>query len=135
MASGKSNYLSQKVLDAEFGIAAFTFPSTIHLALFTVAPSAAGGGTEVSGSGYARVAVTANATNWSRSAQTVSNVNQILFNAFTGAVSTVVAVAAFDASTGGNMLWFADLPAPNQKSFSANDQAVYPASSITVTEA
>lgn len=135
MASGKSNYLAQKILDAEFGLASYTFPATVYLALFTAAPTAAGGGTEVSGSNYSRVSVAMNGTNWSRTAQTVTNLTQLLFPIFSGSVSTVVAVGIFDASTSGNLLWFSDLAGAYQKSFSANDQAVYPAGSITVTEA
>ena len=37
--------------------------AAIYLALFTAMPSDSGGGTEVSGGSYARVAITNNATN------------------------------------------------------------------------
>lgn len=134
MASGKSNYFAQKLLDHEFGLAAYTFPTTVYLALYTAAPSAAGGGTEVSGSNYSRVAVPMNSTNWSRSGQTITNLQQLLFPIFSGSVATVVAVGIHDAASSGNLLFFSDLAAGYQKSFSANDQAVYPAGSITVTE-
>lgn len=134
MASGKTNYLAQKLLDHEFGIATYSFPSTVYLALFTTAPTAAGGGVEVSGSGYSRAAVTMNPTNWSRSGQTVTNAGVIPFGVFTGAVSTVVSTGVYDAAIGGNLLWFGDLGASYQKSFVANDQAVFPAGSITITE-
>lgn len=135
MASGKSTYFAQKVLDQQFGLAAYTLPSTVYLALFTATPGAGNTGTEVSGSNYSRVAVAMNSSNWSRTGTTVTNVGQILFPIFSGSVSTVVAVGIYDASTSGNLLWFSDLAAGYQKSFSANDQAVYPAGSITVTEA
>lgn len=134
MASGKSNYLSQKLLDAEFGLGTYTFPTNAYLALFTTAATAAGPGTEVSGNNYSRVAVPMSSANWSRSGQTITNLNQILFPIFSGAVSTVVSVGVMDQLSGGNLLWFADLPGAYQKSFAANDQAVYPAGSITVTE-
>ena len=135
MPSGKSTYFAQKVLDQQFGLAAFTPPATVHVALFTVTPGAGNTGTEVSGSNYSRVAVAMNSTNWSRTGTTVTNLTQILFPVFSGAVATVVAVGLYDAATGGNLIWFSDLAAPYQKSFAANDQAVYPAGSITVTEA
>jgi len=134
MASGKSNYLAQKLLDHEFGIAAFTFPTTVYLALYTASPTAADSGTEVAGNNYSRVAVPMNSTNWSRTGQTITNVLQQLFPVISGSVGTVVAVGVRDASTAGNLLWFADLAAPYQKSFTANDQPVYPAGSISVTE-
>ena len=134
MASGKSNYFADKLLDLEFGLASYTFPTTVYVALYTSSPTAADSGTEVSGNNYARVAVTMNSTNWSRTGNTVTNLTQVLFPIFSGSVSTVVAVGIRDAATGGNLLWFADLAAQYQKSFSANDQAVYPAGAITVTE-
>ena len=46
----------------------------------------------------------------------------------------MVSVGIYDAASSGNLLWYADLSAPYQKSFSANDQAVYPAQSISITE-
>lgn len=134
MASGKSTYLAQKLLDHEFGLATYTFPTTGYLALFTASPGAGNAGTEVTGSNYARVSVALNSGQWSRTGTTVSNSNLLTFPIFSGAVGTVVAVGVYDASTSGNLLWFADLAAPYQKSFAANDQAVYPAASITVTE-
>jgi hypothetical protein len=41
-----------------------TRPTAWYVGLFTAAPSDTGGGTEVSGNGYARVAITNNATNF-----------------------------------------------------------------------
>ena len=52
--SGFSDYLEDKVLDHVFGGNAFTAPTTLYVALYTVAPSDTGGGTEVSGGAYAR---------------------------------------------------------------------------------
>ena len=52
--SGFSDYLEDKVLEHVFGGNAFTAPSTLYVALYTVAPSDTGGGTEVSGGAYAR---------------------------------------------------------------------------------
>jgi hypothetical protein len=39
-------------------------PATVYAALFSTLPTAAGGGTELSGGNYARVAITNNSTNW-----------------------------------------------------------------------
>lgn len=52
-----------ETLDAWLGSTALG-PSTVYLALFTAAPSSAGGGTEVSAMGYARPAVANNSTNF-----------------------------------------------------------------------
>ena len=50
--AGFSDYLEDKVLDHVFGGTAYTAPSTLYVALYTVAPTDTGGGTEVSGGGY-----------------------------------------------------------------------------------
>ena len=51
--AGFSDYLEDKVLDHVFGGNAYTAPSTLYVALYTVAPTDTGGGTEVSGGAYA----------------------------------------------------------------------------------
>ena len=63
--AGFSDYLEDKVLDHVFGGNAYTAPSTLYVALYTVAPTDTGGGTEVSGGAYARqtAAFTVSGTN------------------------------------------------------------------------
>lgn len=95
-----SNYLENKVLDHVFRNTAYTPPATVYLALFTAAPTDAGAGTEVSGAGYARQAVTFGAA----SGGAIENSGAVSFTASGGNFGTVVAVALFDASTSGNML-------------------------------
>ena len=63
--SAMSDYLENKMVDQLFRGQAAPTTSTLYVALFTAAPSDSGGGTEVSGSAYARVAVTSSLTNWS----------------------------------------------------------------------
>jgi hypothetical protein len=51
-----------------------TAADTCYIALFLVAPTASGGGTEVSGTGYARVSFTRNTTSWpAASAGSIAN--------------------------------------------------------------
>ncbi len=45
--AGFSDYLEDKVLDHVFGGNAYTAPATLYVALYTVAPTDTGGGTEV----------------------------------------------------------------------------------------
>lgn len=82
-------------------------PATVYVALFTAAPTDSGGGTEVSGGSYARVAVTNNATNWPEASFGVkSNGTAITFPTATASWGTVVAVGIYDASPSGNlMIW------------------------------
>jgi hypothetical protein len=100
-----SDYYENKIIDHMLRGQAFTPPSTIYLALFTVAPSDSGGGTEVSGGGYARQSFTLNPA----SGGTSSNSADIVFPTATADWGTIVAVGIFDAATGGNLLMWANL--------------------------
>ena len=111
-----SNYLENKLIDAIFRGQAFTMPATIHVALFTGAPTDSAGGTEVTGGAYARVAVTSSLANWagtqaagstvasSGTEGTTSNNNAVTFPAPTANWGTITHFALMDAASGGNML-------------------------------
>jgi hypothetical protein len=100
-----SDYYENKIIDHMLRGQAFTPPSTIYLALYTVAPSDSGGGTEVSGGGYQRQPVTLSPA----SEGTTSNSADITFPTATSSWGTIVAVGIFDAQTGGNLLMWANL--------------------------
>ena len=104
--AGFSDYLEDKVLDHVFGGVAYTAP-TKYVALYTVAPTDTGGGTEVTGGSYARQtgAFTVSGTN----PTTASNSAAIEYPTATANYGTVVAVGILDASTGGNLLAYANL--------------------------
>jgi hypothetical protein len=111
-----TNYAENKVIDALLRAQAIGTPATWYVGLFTAAPSDTGGGTEVSGGSYARVAVTAGLTQWagtqsagsttasSGTGGTSSNNASITFPAPTASWGTVTHFGIFDASTSGN-LW------------------------------
>lgn len=98
--SSFSDFLENELLDHAFVNAAYTAPATVYLALYTVAPTDAGGGTEVTGGGYARQAVTFGAA----SGGAISNTGAVSFTASGANYGTVVAVGIFDASTAGNLM-------------------------------
>lgn len=100
-----SNYYENTIIDHLFRNQAFTPPVTIYLALFTVVPTDAGGGTEVSGGGYARQSFVLTAA----SGGTSSNSANIIFPTATANWGTVVAVAILDAVSAGNMLMWSNL--------------------------
>jgi len=105
--AGFSDYLEDKVLDHVFGGTAYTAPTTLYVALYTVAPTDTGGGTEVSGGAYARQ--TAAFTVSGTSPTTASNSAAVEYPTATANYGTVVAVGVFDASSGGNLLAYANL--------------------------
>jgi hypothetical protein len=105
--AGFSDYLEDKVLDHVFGGNAYTAPSTLYVALYTVAPTDTGGGTEVSGGGYVRKTATFNVSGTNPT--TASNTAAIEYPTATANYGTVVAVGIFDASSSGNLLAYANL--------------------------
>lgn len=120
LAGSYSDYLEDEIQDHVHDVGSFTAPTAVYAALFTVAPTDAGGGTEVSGGSYARVAVTFGAS----SGGAIANSAAITFTTATGNWGTVVAVALFDASTSGNMLEWADLSV--SKAVGDGDTAEFP---------
>lgn len=116
MAGGKGNALAEAFLGYILGGgSAPSQPATVYCALFTAAPSDAGGGTEVSGGSYARVAITNNATNFPAPSlvggvPTVANGTLINFGTASAGWGAVGWAALFDASSGGNLLYWGPLP-------------------------
>jgi hypothetical protein len=134
--SSFNDFLENELLDHVFGNAAYTAPATVYVALYTAAPTDAGGGTEV-GTGtwtnYARVAVTNNATNWpAAAAGAKSNGTDIDFGTVTasGAV-TVVACAILDAASAGNFLAWA--PLASNKTVNNGDTFKFAANDLDIT--
>jgi hypothetical protein len=132
MASGITDKLENYLIDFFFRAqalttiatataAAGTGPATLYVGLFTSAPTDTGGGTEVSGGAYARVAVTSGTTAWANTQASgtgastgtggqTSNSSSITFPTPSGANwGTVTSFGLFDASTSGNLLVYGDL--------------------------
>jgi len=105
--AGFSDYLEDKVLDHVFGGAAYTAPTTLYVALYTVAPTDTGGGTEVTGGSYARQ--TSTFTVSGTTPTTATNAAAVEYPTATADYGTVVAVGILDALSGGNLLAYAGL--------------------------
>lgn len=128
--SSFSNYTENLLLNWLLTTNSATRPTAWYVGLFTAAPSDAGGGTEVSGNAYARVAT--GTISVSGTDTTATNSAAIEFAAASGGNwGTVTHAAIFDASTSGNMLAWAALTT----SRTINDGDVFriPAGSLTVT--
>jgi hypothetical protein len=132
MAGSFSDFLELELLDHVFGNAAYTAPGTLHIGLFTAAPSDTGGGTEVSGGSYARVAVTNNATNFpAASGGAKANGTVVTFPTASASWGTVVAFGVFDASSGGNLIAWATLT--TNKTVGSGDTISFPVGDIDIT--
>lgn len=113
-----SDYQRNRIIDAVHRGQAITWPTDTYIALATTIPSASTPGTEVTGSGYARVEMPADMDTWSgtqgagtTTASTgttgvTSNNIEIDFGTAAAAWGTVGWWMEFDAPTGGNMLAF-----------------------------
>ena len=124
-----SDYLENKLLDHVFKNTAFTQPANIYVALFTTAPNDTGGGTEVSGNGYARVLH----NSWDVAAVgATENTGVVTFpQASGGNWGTVTHVGLFDASTVGNMLAWGTLSV--SKAVNDGDTAEFADGAIDIT--
>lgn len=116
-----------------------------YVGLLTAAPSDSGGGTEVSGGSYARVAVGATLANWagtqsaaSTTASTgtggqTSNNNAITFPAPSANWGVASHMGIYDAPTSGNLLYWVALTTP--KTINNLDPAPsFVAAALTITE-
>jgi hypothetical protein len=107
MADNKTNYLENRILDHVLAVVPFSAPAAVYVALYTAAPGEAGGGTEVSGNGYARVQAIFGAASGGQSTNSAS----IVFAKSTAAWGNVTHFAICDAPTGGNLLYHGPLSA------------------------
>jgi len=95
-----SDYLENELLDHVFRNSSYSPPAAVYLGLYTAAPTDAGGGTQVTGGGYARQAITFGAA----SGGAISNTSAVEFTASGANFGTITHVGIFDASTSGNLL-------------------------------
>ncbi len=100
-----SNYLENKILDHTLrgSAGAYTAPATIYIGLFTASPTDANSGTEVSGNAYARQSITFGTA---ASSGQISNTATVTFPTATGTWGTITHIGLYDASTGGNLLYW-----------------------------
>jgi hypothetical protein len=124
----KTNYLETQLLNHVLRAVPYSAPSSVYVALFTAAPSDAGGGTEVTGGSYARQTVTFTAP----APDSVENTADVNFPIATADWGTIVAFAIMDAASAGNMLYFANLAA--SRTVLTNDQFRFPAGQLSCAE-
>ena len=128
--SSFTNYTENLLLNYLLTANAVTRPTAWYVGLFTSAPSDAGGGTEVSGSGYTRMST--GTMTVSGTATSAVNAAAIEFPAASGGNwGAITHAAILDASTSGTMLAWAPLTVG--RTINDGDVFRFPASSLTVT--
>lgn len=124
-----SDYAEKLILDWMMTTGSATRPTSWYIALFTAAPSDSGGGTEVTGSGYARQSVTFDAG--SSPGGTTQNSGAVSFTASGGNFGTVTHIGIFDAVSGGNLLWHGAMTA--SKTINDGETLEFSAGNIDLT--
>jgi len=131
--AAKKEALSNSLLDAALRAVAYTSPTAVFAALFTVAPTATTQGTEVDDelTGYTRMAVTFAAADEGE----VSNSADVIWAAATGGgYGEVVAVAicASDVPGTDDQLYYGVLDSPT--TIADDDEASFVVGALVVTE-
>lgn len=107
--------------------------ATLYLSLHTASVGDTGGGAEVSGGAYARLAVTKNTTNFpTTSTGTISNGTLLQWAVATANWGTVTSIGVWDASTAGNLLYWGDLTA--SQAINTNNRFEVPIGNLTISE-
>lgn len=120
-----SNTYETIVLKFAFNADSVTRPTSWYLGLFTSNPGE-GGGTEISGNGYTRKAVTFTVTG-----DTATNSGAVEFDVATGSWGTISHVAVFDASSGGAQIAYAALT--TAKAIDTGDVLRFPVGDVDIT--
>lgn len=120
-----SNTYETIVLKFAFNADSVTRPTNWYLGLFTSNPGE-GGGTEISGNGYTRKAVTFTVTG-----DTATNSGAVEFDVATGSWGTISHVAVFDAASGGAQIAYAALTIA--KAIDTGDVLRFPVGDVDIT--
>ena len=121
-----SNAFETTTLEWLFTTTSVTRPSAWYLALYTVAPGEGGGGTECSGTSYARQSFT-----MSVSGNLATNTANVEYPTAGSSWGTIVAVGVLTALTGGTLIAYGDLTA--SKTIATGDVLRVPAGDLDIT--
>lgn len=127
--SAMSDYLENSFLDHFTGTASTTAPAAVYLGLSTASMNDDNSGTELSGSGYARQAITFAAA----ASASISNNAAVEFPSATTSWGTISHWAIYDASTGGNQLFHGSFA--TGKAIAAGDILKVASGALTITAA
>lgn len=131
-----TDYLKKKLLDHCLGVASYTMPTTVYLALSTTNPTKTGSTAgEIVGNGYARQSITFSAATLGTGS--TSNSSDVTFPIPTASWGTIAYIGIMDAATGGNMLWYGQLldsqGTPITKTVTTSDQLKLSATKLSVS--
>lgn len=137
-ASGKSNVFITRFLNGIFNNVAVTLPSPLYFALWTSALSASSTGAtagETTYTGYARVSMTPNTTNFPASSggSAIQNAVAITFGADTAGTPAITYVCIVDSASGaGNIVYWGSI---TSTTINVGDTPQINTNAMTATEA
>jgi hypothetical protein len=105
--SQMSDFLEVELRKHIFRTGSYAKPTVLAVSLFTVTPSDAGGGTEVTGGNYSRASLNPLDANWTAASSTdgiTTNAADLTFPVPSANWGTVVAFGIHDAASAGNLL-------------------------------
>ena len=95
-----TDYLENKLLDSLLGVSAYTFPSTVYLALFTADPTDVGSvASEVTGGGYVRATLAGKFSTATGTTGISANTTAIAFPEATATWGTITHVGLMVSGT------------------------------------
>lgn len=128
-----TDQLEKKINDLILGGVSFTPPGVYYAALATSTVGEDGTFTEANYTGYGRVSLANNKTNFSNAADdgdaTVNNAVEIRFPTLEGGTCTPTALVLMDALTGGTA-WVV-FPISTQKNYVQGDRPVFEVNKLT----
>ncbi len=134
LGGGISDFLANsRTLDNMIGGTPLAPPTTFFVGLSTTAPNSDGTNvTEPVGGAYARVGVTSVTTEWDVASNGgTANTNNITFAQATGSWGTLTHWVIYDASTAGNLYYFAPLGA--SQAVVSGDQVKFLPQALTIS--
>lgn len=112
-AGGKASTASNSILNHVFRTTSYTAPSNTYVGLLSSCPTTGNNGTELSGNGYTRSSGISKAdASWTYTAatyigaSTIVNAAAVSFPAASSSSWTVNCFGVYDASSGGNLLYW-----------------------------
>lgn len=130
----KGDFLENEILDDVLRGNAFTPATSLWVALYTALPTDAGGGTEVSGTGYARVEFSSSSNSWALAASgATENVATVTFpSSGAGGWGTIVGFALWNDSVSGNLYYWGSLT--SSKAVLSGDTAKFSSGTLDIAE-
>lgn len=121
-----TEYLENAILNETLRATNYTPPTTVYLSLHSTESTDTTAGTELTGNGYSRKAITFGAP----SGGVCSNTNAITFTTSGNTWAKAISAGIYTAATGGNMLYWSAMP---PKTVALNRAVTFEIGSITVS--